>query len=211
MYQQSKKPVMFTEASNQNLPVQPGTVWCSEDQVSGNSASPESHCFDPFYGVGVSDRKALSAPAHFSAEHSTVSANSMSHQLSLLFPDIEPSIIDTILETVGGSINTAAEWLLSNANTDSNKANSRLYDVQGKETLGTPIAIKFEHHVNDESENDSTKTGSLNQALCDIPVHPFSESLTSLLTSDAQQRKKKLSCPFQWHLFNSCRTSLPTS
>ena len=43
---------------------------------------------------------------------------------------------------------------------------------------------------NDESENDSTTTGSLNQALCDIPVHPFSESLTSLLTSDAQQSKK---------------------
>ena len=46
----------------------------------------------------------LSASAHFSAEHSTVNATSKSHQLSLLFPDIEPSIIDTVLETVGGSI-----------------------------------------------------------------------------------------------------------
>ena len=62
--------------------------------------------------------------------------------------------------------------------------------MQGKENLGTPVAIKFEYHVNDDSENDSTKTGSLNQALSDIPVHPFSESLTSLFRSDAQQGKK---------------------
>ena len=106
------------------------------------------------------------------------------------FSDIEPSIIDTVLETVSGSNYTAAEWLSSNANTDSDKANSPSYDVQGKENLGTPVAIKFEYHVNDENENDSTKTGSLNQALSDIPVHPFSESLTSLFTSDVQQRKK---------------------
>ena len=99
------------------------------------------------------------------------------HQLSLLFPDIEPFIIDTVLEMIGGSINTAAEWLSSNANTDSNKANSLSYDVQGKGNLSIPVAIKFEYHVN---ENDSTKTGSLNQALSDIPVHPFCESLTSL-------------------------------
>ena len=86
------------EASNQNLPVQPGTVWYPEEQVSGNAGSPENHCFDPFYGVGVSDRKALSAPAHFSAEPSTISATSTSHQLSLLFPDIEPSIITPFLK-----------------------------------------------------------------------------------------------------------------
>ena len=86
------------EASNQNLPVQPGPVWYPEEQVSGNAVSPQNHCFDLFYGVGVSDRKALSAPAHFSAEPSTVSATSKSHQLSLLFPDIEPSIIDTVLK-----------------------------------------------------------------------------------------------------------------
>ena len=56
--------------------------------------------------------------------------------------------------------------------------------------MGTPIAIKFEYHVSDESENDLTKTGSLNHSLSDIPVDPFSVSLTSLLTSDAQQSKK---------------------
>ena len=30
------------EASNQDLPVQPGTVWYPEEQVSGNAASPEN-------------------------------------------------------------------------------------------------------------------------------------------------------------------------